>query len=177
MTAKKNIGMTGMLLSFLLSGCTPAPSLPTPPINLPITLHKAGSKVETTFLVLKSAKYLFALEYLYHSLENTHRNNIHVLADTDDDDGQSLDKGIPVHLRFQLRHIDSEQGAGHIVRDEELSAHPIRSENHVGVTKAINDIELASGYYRVSVETFRDEPRLAKTAVSFKVIEANPKKE
>lgn len=171
MKVRHILGVAGIALSFLLSGCTP--SLPSPPMRIPFAVHKAGSKVEATFLIRKEVTYLFALEYLYRSDDLNVKEYIQKLAGTGQSDasGRYINTGIPVYLKFKLVQINNDTGREKVLYDEELSEHPRRSWDHQSLDKRIAVIPLSTGYYRVSVENLRDVPELSNIAVNFELIE------
>lgn len=170
-------GIASIVFSLVLSGCTPPPSLPSPPMRIPFAVHQAGSKVETTFLIRKEVNYFFALEYLFPSDDLKLSERIRDLAGTGQSDasGRYINTGIPVYLKFKLVQINSDTGTEKILHDEELSEHPRRSWNHQSLDKRIAVIPLSTGYYRVSVENLRDVPELSDIAVNFKLKEFSRK--
>lgn len=173
MKTGKLIGVAGVVLCFFLSGYIPPPSLPSPPIHIPIAVHKAGSKAETTFLIREDSRYFFALEYLYRSDDLNVRNYIRELAGTGQSDatGRYINTGIPVYLNFKLVQINSETGTEKILQHQELSEHPVFSMGHESLDKRIAIVPLTAGYYRVSVENLREVPELSGIAANLKLIE------
>ena len=173
MKTRNLIGVAGVVLCFFLSGYVTSPSVPSPPIRIPFAVHKAGSKVDVTFLVREDYKFLFALEYLYRNDDLKVKERIRELAGTGQSDasGHHVDTGIPVYLKFRLVQINGETGTEKIIHDEELSAHDPRSWGHESIDKRIVSIPLSVGYFRVSVENLRDVPELSDIAVNFELIE------
>ena len=177
METPKIPGIASSFISLLLSGCVPPPSLPSPPIHIPIAVHKAGSKVETTFLIREDSRYFFALEYLYRSDDLEIQKKIDELAGTgqSDDAGRYINTGIPVYLKFKLVRINSEAGTEKILQEQELSEHPVFTMRHESLDKRIAIIPLTVGYYRGSAENLRDVPELSGIAVNFKLIKHHRK--
>lgn len=173
MTAKKIITATCLLLSAFLTGCSPAPALPSPPLSLPFAVHKAGSKIETTFLIRENRTYLFALEYRYEPGNKEKNELIDKFAGRKkrDANGNYVSMLVPIDLRLKLMRISLENGTEQVLHDKEFSEHQPDSKSADSLIRGIAYIPLDIGYYRIDIENLRDAPELAEIAVNFTLIE------
>ncbi len=153
-----------MIMIACFTGC--ATSNPfTPPIELPFAVHQKGATVSTRLQMLEERNYPFYLKFYYDEKDKADRGRVRKVAGGGGRDryGKSAEPGIQIPLKITINIIDS-SGERPFLEKEVLTA-GIVSWNG-SFDRKIDNVKLAPGLYRVTVQSVKDIPELVNTKVT-----------
>lgn len=165
------------LKSFLSSIFSPAPSTlasagrnTKPPIVIPFAIAKAGNKVETDLTIAQHNIYSFSLQFFFRGNDKEDRGRVQKLTGSTelDKSGNPAEPGIPTPVRLQIFAVKPKATQAVLIYEENCDpVMTIAKDDHF--KKALGDIELKPGQYRVVVETLKDSPEWTTFRVAFAI--------
>jgi hypothetical protein len=155
-----------LLLSIVLGlqACTKDEGFPKPPLILPLSLEKAGSKIETDLRVVDHNIYYFSLNFSYKEKDEVDRARVKILIGGNEIDkyGKALHPGVPTPVILRVSAIEA--GQENAIYSKEIN--PIlTSWGADSFGKTIGFTELKPGLYKVQLENLRSSPEFNGTPV------------
>lgn len=144
-------------------------SLQPESVSVPFTAGRKGSVVEVHFKVPKTYSYSFFLNLYFKEGDAQARERVHRLAGTGayDANRRPVDTGLAIPVRLIVERIGNDESR--VVLDREFSNHERSGYGFDHYSKRIIRVPLASGRYRVRIESLADVPELEDIPVRFAV--------
>ena len=163
----------GMLVCF--AGCVAAG--PRPPIELPFAVYQVGATVSTDLRIVKKGpyKYPFYLNFMFDEKDGLDRERVRKLVGSwgkNKVTGKSIEPGIPILLKLTISVIDPSGMQPFL--EKEILVGDLCGFSANDFSREIDSIQLAPGFYRVTVQSLKDVPELANTKVVFAIY--NPRR-
>jgi hypothetical protein len=146
------------------TGCAAADPL-TPPIQLPFAVHQKGATVSTILQMLEERDYPFSLRFYYNEKDKADRGRVRKVVGGGGRDryGKIVEPGIQIPLKITINILDS-SGERPFLEKEVLTAGIISWNG--SFRRKIDNVKLAPGLYRVTVQSLKDVPELVNTKVT-----------
>ena len=139
-----------------------------PPIVIPFALAKAGNKVETELTIVEHNIYSFVLQFFFRGNDKDDRGRVRKLTGGSelDTSGNPLEPGIPTPVRLKIYAVKPKTTQATLIYSEDRE--PVMTESADDhFKKALGDIELKPGQYRVQVESLKDAPEWGTFRIAF----------
>lgn len=140
---------------------------PQPPLSFPFAVQQAGSRVETEMRIVERKQYSFRLQFSYKEGNQEDRERVRKLVGSYEKDrnGNLIDPGIPTPLKFKIYIIDA--SGERLMLERDIPVLGLTSWGGDSFGKIFAFEILNPGHYRVIVESLKDAPELAGTAITF----------
>lgn len=139
---------------------------PTPPIELPFAVHKAGATVSTEMTVKEAHRYWFELIFLHNKADDeAERERLEKVIGGwgRDKEGKRIKPGMQIPLKISINVI--EQSREHTVFEKEMFLGDLWAGGYHGYCREIGYIEIPAGRCRITVQSMKDIPELANSKV------------
>ena len=142
--------------------------LPKPPLSVPFSVQKMGSKVETELQIVEHRSYFFDLQLMFKETEEDRKRVRKLAGDVMiDKNGKAIEPGVPIVLKFKVSEIDTSGEA--LILEQKFADLKLVSSSANSFNKRIATVILKPGKYRVSVESLKSIPDLVGTPVVFRI--------
>ncbi len=155
-----------ILLSLLMSltGCSFLNITPTPPIKIPIALHKAGSVAETEVRIAQDDRIALELWFFVNDQPGD-RDRLLDFLGRRAGIGVSVPQAVTVPLKIKIIKLSNTEKS--VVLDKTYSTTGLSGISQPQLSRLIDELSIKSGTYRIQIETIEDFPELLPTPVQF----------
>jgi len=162
-----------LLLSIVLAlrACTKDDGFPKPPLSFPLSLEKAGNKIETNLRVVDCDAYYFRLEFSFDENDKGDRARVRKLTgdDVQDKSRKDFQPGVPNPVLLRVSSLEA--GEEHEIYVKEIDP-MLSSWGADSFAKIICFVRLEPGLYKVELKNLRSSPEFNGTPVTFTITDS-----
>lgn len=148
--------------------CSGGASPMKPPLQVPFSAEKNGSKVEVDLVVSEYRFYEFRLQFPYKKDDEPDFLRVRKLTGGSEKnrEGKFVDPGVPLRIRLEIVGRDSSNGTFHY---ESVNEPTLASYGSGYVKKIIDSVKLKPGHYVVRAESLLDASEFNGAGIEFNI--------